>query len=91
MLCVKVPRQDYAAAEKKKVSAAWQSMNTYMEEYHGEAALETGKYAVSGSGSNGKLPKTGRKTKYYYDRMGGDGLFFSGNGIHIRSEGAVFL
>ena len=53
--------------------------------------LETGKYAVSGTGSDGELSTAGRETEYYHDCMGGNGMLFTGHGIDFCQERAVFL
>lgn len=58
---------------------------------YGKGILETGKYAVSGTGSDGELSAAGRETEYYHDCMGGNGMLFTGHGIDFCQERAVFL
>ena len=58
---------------------------------YGKGILETGKYAVSGTGSDGELSTAGRETEYYHDCMGGNGMLFTGHGIDFCQERAVFL
>ena len=58
---------------------------------HGKAILETGQYAVSGSGSAGELSAAGGKTEYYYSGMGRYRMLFSRHGIHLGQEREVVL
>ena len=53
--------------------------------------LETGKYVISRTGSDGELSTAGRETEYYHDCMGGNGMLFTGHGIDFCQERAVFL
>lgn len=48
--------------------------------------METGKYVISRTGSDGELPARGRKTEYYYRGMGRNNLFRSGNAFNFRKE-----
>lgn len=48
--------------------------------------LETGEYALSGSGSHGNLSEGRRKAKYYYHCMGRNDLLRSGYGIHFHTK-----
>ena len=58
----------------------------------GEGIAEnTGKYAVSGTGSDGELSAAGRETEYYHDCMGGNGMLFTGHGIDFCQEESGIL
>lgn len=45
--------------------------------------METRKYVVSGTGSDGELPKTGGESQYSHYSMGGNYMQRSGNGVDI--------
>ena len=56
-----------------------------------KTALESRKYALSPSGSHGKLRQGGRKTEYYHSSMGRNNLFRPCYGIRLHPSGTVFL
>jgi len=58
---------------------------------YGKADLETGEYAVSIAGSNGKYGRSIRKIKYYNCGMDRNCMYESGNAIYIRKTRALLL
>ena len=58
---------------------------------YGKADLETGEYAVSIAGSNGKYGRSIRKIKYYNCGMNRNCMHESGNAIYIRKTRALLL
>ncbi len=56
-----------------------------------KADLETGEYAVSIAGSNGKYGRSIRKIKYYNCGMDRNCMHESGNVIYIRKTRALLL
>lgn len=58
---------------------------------YGKADLETGEYAVSIAGSNGKYGRSIRKIKYYNCGMDRNCMHESGNAIYIRKTRALLL
>ena len=52
--------------------------------------METRKYVVSGSGSYGELPETGREAKHSDDSVGRYHMQRSCNGVHIIKETGEF-
>ena len=83
---------DYKSKKKgKTVSAVYDMVSKQQLRLHEQADLEIRKYALSGTGSYGKLSASGRKTKYGNDCMGRNRMLRPGNGINLHTSGTSFL
>ena len=49
--------------------------------------MESRKYGLSAPGGDGKLPASGRKSKYYYDCMDRNSLYEPGHAVYFRQTG----
>ena len=61
------------------------------EQKNGKTSLETGKHALSASGSYGKLRKERRKTQHHNGSMGGNRLLGSTYGLRLGQAVPLFL
>ena len=58
---------------------------------YGKANLETGKYDLSASGSDGQLSEGGRETKHHHGGVDGNRLYQPADGLYFGKTAALFV